>query len=267
MTLVISRLSGLAQVSKWSLSGLGRRFDSIRGLATKDINSVEEFVQERSSADVEISVGRSNGRFSSKVLGLAREGIEQGKAHFRVGERELYFPKARIILLRPNAKHTPYQAKFIVPKSFNKLDLRDYLFHIYGLRAMNVTTQLLHGKFTRFNIGSPRYRSPQIKKMTIDMAEPFIWPEEPLKKENSLWDDSIVKELEKFREENVMKSIGSDKFKPGTAFEGSLGPYKEVAQPFVPRMLKNKFSNQQKNYKLRLNRMQNLIKLQKYVNN
>ncbi|CDO92258.1 unnamed protein product [Kluyveromyces dobzhanskii CBS 2104] len=175
----------------------------------------------------------------SKILEYSREAIETGKPHFRVGGTELYFPKARVILVRPNAKHTPYQAKFIVPKSFNKLDLRDYLFHLYGLRALNVTTQLLHARYSRATPLSPRHRGPQIKKMTIDMAEPFIWPEEP--EDKTAWNTEFQKELEKYRNDRMR--LGSDANKPSKAFDGVLGPYQEVAQPFIPRFLKRRLVN------------------------
>ncbi|AGO11075.1 AaceriAFR405Wp [[Ashbya] aceris (nom. inval.)] len=173
-----------------------------------------------------------------KVLNLTQSAIEEGRAHFRIGSRKLYFPKARVILLRPNAKHTPYQAKFIVPKSFNKLDLRDYLYHLYGLRALNITTQLLHGRFRKPHPLKPRYRDPQIKKMTIEMQEPFIWPEET----KDTAQDSLREETEKYMQ-NGSSRLGSDKFKPGEAFGGALGPYKEAAQAFVPRMMRRKFEN------------------------
>lgn len=175
----------------------------------------------------------------SRILEYTREAIKTEKPHFKVGGAELYFPKARVILLRPNAKRTPYQAKFIVPKSFNKLDLRDYLFHLYGLRALNVTTQLLHARYTRATPVSPRYRGPQIKKMTIDMAEPFIWPAEP--EDKSAWNTEFQKELEKYRNDRMR--LGSDANKPSKAFDGVLGPYQETAKPFIPRFLKRRLVN------------------------
>lgn len=201
-------------------------------------------------------------RVSDQILNWSREAIERGDAHFKVGGTKLYFPKARVILLRPNAKHTPYQAKFIVPKSFNKLDLRDYLFHIYGLRAMNVTTQLLHGKYTRANIASPRYRSPQVKKMTIDMAEPFIWPEEPKPEENGLWDSTFNKNRNLYRED--VYRPGSDQFKPSKAFDGAVGPFKPVAQPFIPKFLGRELRNRKQKYHDKQARMNQLIKLDKH---
>ncbi|CCE65113.1 hypothetical protein TPHA_0J02920 [Tetrapisispora phaffii CBS 4417] len=240
----------------------------IRGLATVlNSNDSTKTIEKSNILNVNNDdKERSSGRFSSRVMRLARESIALGKSHFRVGEKELYFPKARVILLRPNSKHTPYQAKFIVPKSFNKLDLRDYLFHVYGLRAMNVTTQLLHGRYTRANAGSPRYREPQIKKMTIEMEQPFIWPEEPKAEENDLWDSHIIQELEKYRDDNLTFAIGSDKFKPGSSFGGALGPYKPTAQPFVPRSLKRKFNNQKRRSKLKIDYLKGLVKLNEFVN-
>lgn len=198
----------------------------------------------------------------NKILKWARTAIDEDKPHFKVGNKQLFFPKARIILLRPNAKHTPYQAKFIVPKSFNKLDLRDYLFHIYGLRAMNITTQLLHARYRRYTPMLPRYREPQIKKMTIDMAEPFIWPNEPENKDP--WNYTFTKELDKLREDKL--KLGSDVFKPSTAFDGVLGPYKPKPQPFVPKFLKEKMINQNKRITAKRLHLKKLVKVNKYAN-
>lgn len=159
-----------------------------------------------------------------------KEEVAMGEPHFRVGEKKVYLPKARICLLRPNAKHTPYQAKFLVPRNFNKMDLRDYLWHVYGLRALNVTVQLLHAKFNRGPDDHARYRGPQFKKMTIDMEEPFMWPELP---------SSIVEKAKQNYEDQIeaveMKTaVGSDKLKPSKAFNG-LYSKPELPNMFVPR--------------------------------
>ncbi|CCC67763.1 hypothetical protein NCAS_0A12050 [Naumovozyma castellii] len=208
--------------------------------------------------------GETNKKVSERILDLSRKGIEEGKEHFRVGHNRLYFPKARVILLRPNAKHTPYQAKFIVPKSFNKLDLRDYLYHLYGLRAMNVTTQLLPGTYNVMNRLRARFRGPQIKKMTIDMEEPFIWPEEPDKSVNQLWETEYNKEMKKLERES-MEREGSDKLKPSTAFGGVLGPYGLGAQPFIPKFFKKQLDNDKRKYFQREKLMARLNNLQQYV--
>lgn len=213
--------------------------------------------------------------FSEKLVGMARNSIQasgDGSAaaagtlepHFRVGEKEVYFPKARLILLRPNAKHTPYQAKFIVPKSFNKLDLRDYLFNLYGLRALNITTQLLHGRYVRLSAFSGRFRGPQIKKMTIEMEQPFVWPEEPAAGEVARWNKKFQDELNKYKEENQM-SQGSDINKPTTAFDGVLGKYAEGAQPFIPRFWKSEIVNKRDRAAKKMQYMEQLSKIDKYA--
>jgi large subunit ribosomal protein L23 len=189
-------------------------------------------------------------RHSEKLLKLNQASIDKGEPHFRVGGNKQYFPTARVILLRPNAKHTPYQAKFIVPKAFNRLDLRDYLYHVYGLRAFNITTQLLHAPYTRMGNAVARYRTGQIKKMTIDITEPFVWPEEPVNKD--AWNVSFFKELEKYSEEK--QAFGSDRLKAGTAFGGVLGPYKHKPEPFIPKSLKSQFLNEKNKERMRSDR-------------
>lgn len=145
-----------------------------------------------------------------------QEEIAMGEPHFRVGEKKVYFPKARVVLLRPNAKHSPYQAKFLVPRNFNKMDLRDYLWNVYGLRALNVTVQLLHARFTRGGDEYARYRASQYKKMTIDMMEPFVWPEiSPELIEETKYDSKNERDV--IMQKNNKRS---DKLKPIEAFDG-----------------------------------------------
>ncbi|KAH3900304.1 related to 54S ribosomal protein L41, mitochondrial [Saccharomycodes ludwigii] len=201
-------------------------------------------------------------KLNAKILKFTESSIAKDEPHFKIGGKKLYLPTARIILLRSNAKHTPYQAKFIVPKSFNKLDLRDYLYHVYGLRAFNITTQLLNARYVRSNVVSPRYRGPQIKKMTIEMDKPFIWPEEPVK--NDPWLDYVSKELSKYREEASVR-IGSDEYKPGKSFESVVGPYEPIAQPFVPKFLQRTFLNEKKKAEKLAIESENLNKIEKLV--
>ncbi|EGW34674.1 uncharacterized protein SPAPADRAFT_145010 [Spathaspora passalidarum NRRL Y-27907] len=162
-----------------------------------------------------------------KNLIQLHERIELGLPHFKVGGKKVYFPKQRICLLRPNAKQTPYQAKFLVPKNMNRLDLRDYLWHVYGLRALNVTVQLLHSRWQRGQHDLGRYRGPQLKKMTIDMAEPFVWPEVPKK---------IVEQQQEQREVQfalAQPKTGSDEKKVSDLYDG-LYKGNPLPNAFVP---------------------------------
>lgn len=189
-------------------------------------------------------------KFSEKIVNLQKSSRDAEVAHFRVGGDQRYFPKARVILLRPNAKHTPYQAKFIVPKSFNKMDLRDYLYHIYGLRALNVTTQLLPGRFVRAGT-TPRHRVSQLKKMTIDMEQPFIWPSANVSKDNdALSYIDYENEIGKYRNE-MSSRVGSDHFKPIKMFDGVYKYNKDYVKHSVEAFVPKRAGRQMMNKKLK----------------
>lgn len=177
---------------------------------------------------------------SKRIIELVRESLANDEPNFIPGSKSIYLPFAQIKLLRPNAKHTPYQAKFIVPKSFNKLDLRDYLYHIYGLRALNVTSTLTPAKFIR-SMPAPygsRYRSQQLKKMTIDLTEPFVWPAET---EEFIQEKELTKELNRYREEKA-NAINSDMEKPSAAFGGIIDPNPRPMN-FVSKVVRRQMKN------------------------
>ncbi|GMM27658.1 mitochondrial 54S ribosomal protein YmL41 [Martiniozyma asiatica (nom. inval.)] len=177
---------------------------------------------------------------SKKIFQRYQDAMINDEENFTVGGKNIYFPWATIQLLRPNAKHTPYQAKFIVPKSFNKLDLRDYLYHIYGMRVLNITSALMPGTFTR-NMPAPfgsRFRSAQVKKMTVDLEEPFVWPAES---EEFKEHKNVTAELIKYRDDK-MSHVNSDIAKPSAAFGGILDS-NPIAMNFVSKSTKRKMKN------------------------
>ncbi|XBA48415.1 hypothetical protein SBP28_002917 [Candidozyma auris] len=144
-----------------------------------------------------------------------QEEVAMGLPHFKVGNKKVYLPKARVILLHPLARHTPYQARFLVPRNFNKLDLRDYLWHVYGLRALNVTVQLTPRVWKRRQNDFARHRSRQLKIMTIDMEEPFVWPKLPEKAQDMGY--TRMKEQLEYSKRLMGKS---DAERPVDAFDG-----------------------------------------------
>jgi large subunit ribosomal protein L23 len=93
-------------------------------------------------------------------------------------------PNFVLTLLRtPN--NPPNFATFLVPLSLNKLDLRDYLFHAYGIRVHGVRSYIQMQKIQQDKPGAKRpkprkwFRPKSIKKMMVEMERPFVWPEEP----------------------------------------------------------------------------------------
>lgn len=77
----------------------------------------------------------------------------------------------------------PNFAQFIVPLNINKLDLRDYLFHAYGVEIYSVRSYITQQKVQRTKPGfvATRYYRPRsIKKMTVELVKPFVYPDEPV---------------------------------------------------------------------------------------
>ena len=72
-----------------------------------------------------------------------------------------------------------------MPLNLNKLDLRDYLWNVYDIRVNSVRSYIQLQKMRQDKPGakrpSPRkwYRPRSIKRMTVEMEQPFVWPEEP----------------------------------------------------------------------------------------
>ncbi|RPB29389.1 ribosomal protein L25/L23 [Terfezia boudieri ATCC MYA-4762] len=98
------------------------------------------------------------------------------------GKKQVFLPNFRIGLLR--ASHLPPNfAQFIVPLNFTKLDLKDYLYHAYGVKVLSVRSYVVQQKVKRIkNLEEPRrewYRPRAIKKMTIELERPFVYPAEP----------------------------------------------------------------------------------------
>jgi large subunit ribosomal protein L23 len=60
------------------------------------------------------------------------------------------------------------------------LDLRDYLFHAYNVRALGIRSHVKQ-QAVRDSVDAPRrFFRPEAKKfMTIEMDRPFVWPEKP----------------------------------------------------------------------------------------
>ncbi|KAF1989262.1 hypothetical protein K402DRAFT_326626 [Aulographum hederae CBS 113979] len=103
---------------------------------------------------------------------------------FMIGKKQVFLPNQVVTLL-----YTPHlpatQAKFIVPLNMNKLDIRDYLWHAYGVNTISVRAFVQQSKVQQDKNGVDQPRARQwhrpraIKKMTVELEKPFIWPEVP----------------------------------------------------------------------------------------
>ncbi|USP74510.1 uncharacterized protein yc1106_01784 [Curvularia clavata] len=95
------------------------------------------------------------------------------------GSKKIYLPKFTVALVR-TPKLSPYHARFLVPLDFSKYDLRDYLYHAYNVRCFNIRSYVKQMP-VRDTREQPRhwFRPESQKYMTVEMEQPFVWPEVP----------------------------------------------------------------------------------------
>lgn len=88
-------------------------------------------------------------------------------------------PKFTIAMVRTPGL-SPYHARFLVPLDFSKYDLRDYLYHAYNVKCFNVRSYVKQMPI-RDTVAQPRhwFRPDSKKYMTVEMEQPFVWPEVP----------------------------------------------------------------------------------------
>ncbi len=77
----------------------------------------------------------------------------------------------------------PRYAAFNVPLRFGKLDLKAYLKDIYNVDVLHIRSVIIQSKVERRDSKSPYtqgplYRAPSSKKMTVQLAKPFVYPQE-----------------------------------------------------------------------------------------
>ena len=113
--------------------------------------------------------------------------------------------------------HTPKQpadtALFHVPLWFSKLDLRDYLFHVYDVRVLAVRSYVKQSRVQEGNVETKkptpgRWHRPRSKKyMTVELERPFVWPEAPT--DFTAWNKEEMAESTK-DSEDIGKRMGRE---------------------------------------------------------
>jgi ribosomal protein L23 len=101
---------------------------------------------------------------------------------FRLGTKKVYLPNI-VITLKRNTKLEPNYAVFEVPLNLSKLDLRDYLWNLYGVKTISIRSSVLPGILRRkifaeqanVRVGSFE-RTKARKKMIVQLAKPFRYP-------------------------------------------------------------------------------------------
>ncbi|KAL8682240.1 MAG: hypothetical protein Q9186_001699 [Xanthomendoza sp. 1 TL-2023] len=136
------------------------------------------------------------------------------------GRKQVFLPNFTITLLRtPFA--APNCATFLTPLSMNKLDLKDYLYNLYGIEVLSVRSYVQQARVRQDKPGArvpkPRrwYRPRSTKKMTIEMppTTPFIYPPAPT--DFKPWDKQMRLKAQEMRERE----------------QDSMGPYGKRVAP------------------------------------
>ncbi|KAI4214844.1 MAG: hypothetical protein LQ351_002557 [Letrouitia transgressa] len=122
------------------------------------------------------------------------------------GQKKVYLPSFTLTLLR-TPHSPPHFATFITPLYLNKLDLKDYLWHAYGLQALRIRSyvqqsKIMQDKPTAMMPRPHRWFRPRSKKrMTVELPpdQPFRFPDAPT--DLSPWDKDRYEKMEKARDE------------------------------------------------------------------
>ncbi|KAG6044809.1 hypothetical protein E4U17_000380 [Claviceps sp. LM77 group G4] len=109
---------------------------------------------------------------------------------FRLGEKKVFLPNHVITFLRKD--YLPLnEACFQVPLTFTKFDLRDYLWNVYNVEVTKVRSYVKELPLTQRHANTrSSYRPLPLKVMTVQLVQPFQWPEKPTDLEpwyNTLW--------------------------------------------------------------------------------
>ena len=101
---------------------------------------------------------------------------------------QVYFPRPNdLVTLFRTPGLPPKYASFNVPLRFNKLDLKSYLYSVYGVEVLHIRSTVVQQKPEREKSGyrgnsqqgQGRLKRPMAKKkMMVELVEPFVWPEE-----------------------------------------------------------------------------------------
>lgn len=117
-------------------------------------------------------------------------------------------PNHVVAFIRPKPRQPPNLATFVVPLTFNKLDLRDYLLHAYNVEVTSVRS-FINQPTPRQKFGhmGKWYRPRSQKMMIAELVKPFVWPEPPAEKDREAFDHAIFTKMNKEREKHMKRQM------------------------------------------------------------
>ncbi|GAB1318956.1 mitochondrial 54S ribosomal protein YmL41 [Madurella fahalii] len=124
----------------------------------------------------------------------------------KFGTKQVFLPNHVIAFIRPKPKQPPNLATFAVPLQFNKLDLRDYLYHAYNVEVNAVRSFINQPLPKRKGGTTGKWYRPRSKKMMIaELVKPFVWPDPPAEDQREGFDYPIFKKMYQAREEHYKR--------------------------------------------------------------
>lgn len=110
-------------------------------------------------------------------------------------------PNHVIAFIRPKPRQPPNLATFVVPLTFNKLDLRDYLYHVYGVEVTSVRSFINQPAPQRKKYTGQWFRPRAQKMMIAELVKPFVWPEPLPEEERDAFDYKMFSRMVKYRKD------------------------------------------------------------------
>ncbi|KAI9797131.1 MAG: hypothetical protein M1833_005646 [Piccolia ochrophora] len=132
----------------------------------------------------------------------------------------------------------PNYASFITPLNLNKFDIRDYLYHAYGIRVFSVRSfvQQQRVRQDKPNARNPAprrwFRPRSIKKMTVQMEMPFVWPDEP--QDLTAWDKEAFDATQKAQKQEQERMYPELEGKPSPERRSIAEQARELLQGRAP---------------------------------
>lgn len=124
----------------------------------------------------------------------------------KFGKKQLFLPNHVIAFIRPKPKQPPNLATFVVPLTFNKLDLADYLKHAYDVEVLSVRSWVNQKLPVRKGGYFGRWYRPRSEKMMIaELVKPFVWPDAPAVEDREGFDHKVFEKMSKERESATKK--------------------------------------------------------------
>lgn len=130
----------------------------------------------------------------------------------------------------------PNEACFQVPLRWNKFDLRDYLWNLYGVEVRKVRSYVKELPLAqRPGLPNSWYRPQSKKIMTVELAQPFQWPEVPENKRpwnKEMW-DMRQEVMEERQQANVDFQRGNIPLESAKAESASRKNLRDMAQKLM----------------------------------